>query len=191
MRVYIDVDDVLADTTRALLRLAAAEFSRAVAYETMEAFDLRISLGLDDEEHARFMHSAHQEPFLLGLPALGGAADVVAEWRRGGADVDIVTGRPPEARDATHRWLADNGIDHDGLHIVDKYGRFPGAGALTPHDLIDRGYDLIIEDSLEVAELMVEATDARVLLVDRPWNRRTRVLRRVHSWEEIRGAALE
>ena len=119
-----------------------------------------------------------------------GAALVLAGWREAGATLDIVTGRPPAARDATQRWLDRNEIPYDEIHIVDKYGRFPGEGALLPRDLLAYGYDLIIEDSLEMTRFMLETTRAQGLLVDRPWNRASGELPpgalRVSSWSEIR-----
>ena len=189
-RIYIDVDDVLAETTRALVQLAARDFGRAVEFDCMTEFDLRQSLSLSDSEYLRFVDAAHEEDQLLGVAAMDGAAFVLAAWREAGATLDIVTGRPPAARDATQRWLDRNEFPYDEIHIVDKYGRFPGEGALLPRDLLEYGYDLVIEDSLEMTHFMLESTRAKVLLVDRPWNRASGELppgaRRVSSWREIR-----
>ena len=194
LHVYLDVDDVLAETTRALVALARTRFGKRVDFEQLLAFDLAVSLGLDAREHAQFMEEAHAEDFLLGLEPLPGAAEAVAAWHRAGAEISVVTGRPPASLEVTGRWLARAGIAHHRVEVVDKYGRYPGSGAPHREDLLERGFAFVIEDSLEMAELFAAQGDARVLLVDRPWNRagaraHPRV-RRVRDWSEI-GAALD
>jgi uncharacterized HAD superfamily protein len=155
----------------------------------MVHFDLARSLGLDPAEYDRFMEAAHEDDFLLGLPPSPGAAEAVAAWHRAGARISVVTGRPPESRAVTARWLARSGMPFDHLEVVDKYGRYSGPRAVSRSALVGRDYALVVEDSVEMAEHLLEHTRAFVLLVDRPWNRASDIdhgrLRRVHDWKAI------
>lgn len=187
-RLYLDIDDVLADTTRRMARLAREQFGKQVEFDEMHVFDLGISLGLDEDELPRFMEAVHEEDFLFELDDISGASRTVARWHSS-AEVHIVTGRPPETHAVTERWLARVGLPYRRLELVDKYGRYADRATLTRDDLFVRPYRIVIEDSPEIARLFVEQTDATVLLMDRPWNRAEAVegprLIRVHDWEAI------
>ena len=187
-RIYIDVDDVLAETTRALAALARERFAKDVEFEGMRSFDLAISLGLDAEELARFMAAAHEPGFLGALAPIAGAGAAVRRWSSAGAEIHVVTGRPPDTRATTTRWLDAAGIPHARLEMVDKYDR-RHADAIPRDALLERDYTLVIEDSADMAHLMARDGAARVLLYDRPWNRSARRLHprveRVSSWDHI------
>lgn len=187
--IYLDVDDVLAETTRALAELARTGFGKQVEFDAMVQFDLRVSLDLDPDEHVEFMAAAHEDDFLLGLVPMAGAVEIVGGWYGAGAQISVVTGRPPHSRDSTGRWLERTGVRHHRLEHVDKYGRYDTPEAVKKEALADRDYAIVIEDSLEMAEFFVHRSDARVLLVDRPWNRASSFqssrIQRVHDWSGI------
>lgn len=189
IHVYIDVDDVLAETTRALAGLAHAHFGRTVAFDDMTSFDLARSLGLDAREYVQLMAAAHEDAFLLDLAPIPGAPVAVSAWHAAGAEISVVTGRPPHSRAATEQWLARAGVPYHGLELVDKYGRYAAESGTPKEDLARRDYTFVIEDSLEMAEFFVAHTETTVLLMDRPWNRdqsdtHARLLR-VHDWQTI------
>ncbi|HIF98160.1 MAG TPA: bifunctional metallophosphatase/5'-nucleotidase [Myxococcales bacterium] len=190
LNFYVDIDDVLSETTRALALLAQTRFGKAVTFENMRVFDLSVSLGLNAEELPAFMAAAHAPDFLLGLEPMPGAAEALTDWQSDGARISVVTGRPPESREATLRWLEERGIPFDDLEFVDKYRRFNDPSALTPGDLLTRDYDAVIEDADSMADYLVLHTDARVLLYDRPWNQdsiaEAHGAQRVRGWAEIR-----
>ncbi len=190
LNYYVDVDDVLAETTRALARLANARFGKAAVFEKMTVFDLSISLDLDADELPVFMTAAHEPNFLLGLEPIQGARDTLEAWSNRGIKISVVTGRPPECWEPTQQWLEMQGFPFDELEFVDKYARFNDPRAITPKDLVGRGYHAVIEDADSMADYLALHTEAQVLLFDRPWNRKsaaeTNGAQRVHDWAEIR-----
>ena len=189
-RFYVDLDDVLADTTHALVELARTRFDRDVDFESMEVFDLSVSLGLDENDFPAFMNAAHEPGFLLGLGPIPGARDTLDHWRSGGIKIDVITGRPPASRAATLAWLGAQRIPFDTLEFVDKYARHGDPSATTPGDLCDRGLAVVVEDADETADFLALHTDALVLLYDRPWNRNSMAeahgALRVRSWNDVR-----
>jgi uncharacterized HAD superfamily protein len=188
--LYVDIDDVLAETTRALAELARSHFGKTVDFEAMHSFDLGVSLGLDHAELSLFMEAAHQPDFLRALAPIEGAQSALDAWHEAGAEIHVVTGRPPDSRPCTEAWLSAHGIRHHRLELVDKYGRYPGSRSVRKEHLIGRRYHFVIEDSADMARFLAEGTGAQVLLFDRPWNRGAGPLgagiTRVHSWTEIR-----
>jgi uncharacterized HAD superfamily protein len=186
---YVDLDDVLAETTRALAEMARARFGKSVAFEEMRVFDLALSLGLDDDEYPAFMNAAHEPDFLTGLQAIPGASDTLARWRSAGIRVDVITGRPPNCREPTLQWLEARRIPFDTLEFVDKYGRYGNPAAASPEHLLRRDFRTVIEDADQTARDLALHTDALVLLYDRPWNQNSEAEAhgavRVRSWDEV------
>ncbi len=192
--IYVDVDDVLADTTAALIEIARDLFARDVVYENCHSFDLGESFGLSPAERDRLLDAAHEDAVIESMHTIEGAAKTLAAWAGRGHDVQIVTGRPPSTMAATRRWLDRRQMPHRSLASIDKYGRQSHLADATPLDRLSaQRFEVAIEDSLMMARFLVEETETFVLLLDRPWNRDVsslppRVLarvRRVSSWSEI------
>jgi len=192
--IYVDVDDVLADTTATLLVLARELFAKEVAYEECHSFDLGESFGLSDHERDRLLEAAHDDRVIESMRPIDGAADTLARWEALGHEVEIVTGRPPGTLRATGRWLRRHRMPHATLSSVDKYQRHAAAAEAVPLErLAARRFHVAIEDSASMAAFLVRETATPVLLLDRPWNRDVtalassvrRHIRRVTSWAEI------
>jgi uncharacterized HAD superfamily protein len=189
LHIYIDVDDVLAQTTHSIAELAARMFGTSVAFEEMHTFDLSVSLGLSSGEYEALMEAAHEPDFLTSLEPMVESVRVVSSWQASGARIGIVTGRPPSAQSATERWLAKHAIPFDDLDFVDKYGRYPGTGSRALDDRGTRDYAPVIEDTVGGARPLAQQNGMRVALFDRPWNRKGEPLPesvvRVETWHEI------
>ena len=190
LHLYVDVDDVLAETTRAIHALASSLFGHRVEFEQMVEFGLARSLQLDQEEHAQLWKAIHEAGFLESLQPLPHAVETVQSWHQAGAKISVVTGRPPESQPSTLTWLKQLEIPHDALEIIDKYGRFRGAAVPSKEDLADRDYSWVIEDSSEMAVFFSERTQAQVFLIDRPWNRKFSIessrIKRVADWVDLK-----
>ena len=199
-RVYVDLDDVLSQTALAFTRLLAESFDKHVALEEITSFDLSESFDLTDEELGRFMLEAHQPQRLLAVEPMPGAIDVLSAWQTEGYDVDVLTGRPPASGEVSRRWLHRHHMAHSELYFVDKYARYDESAweghepVLQLAELHGDAYEVIVEDSLETAAYMAENTSARILLIDKPWNRDISKLpeatgarlERCADWSEIR-----
>ncbi len=176
-RIYVDFDDVLAKTALAFTHLLEETFGKRVALEEIHSFDLSKSFDLTQEEIDRFMVEAHRPERLIEVEPMEGAVDVLSAWHADGCEIDVLTGRPPSSSDVSREWLSRHRVPHRRLYFVDKYARYDEAAweghgrVLRMSELHGDAYDLVIEDSLKTASYLAEATTARVLLFDRPWNR--------------------
>lgn len=167
--IYIDFDDVLCETARALAALADELFGRKVAYEAIEEFDLMRSFDLSRPEYDRLMECAHAAEFLEGLQPAEGAVEALLQLQ----NVTIVTGRPAECDLPSRNWLKRYGLDGLPVIYLDKYGRYPtGNGMLTVEEFNRIGFSAAVDDAPVALDLLAGRANCRKIIYDRPWNRR-------------------
>lgn len=196
-RIYVDVDDVLSETTRALVRLVEQLFGRRVRFEDVVSFHLGRSFGLTSAEYERLMEAAHRPELLETLDPVPGAVAALEGLAARGCRVAVVTGRPASSNPASLRWLERHRIPYSSFDSLDKYARHgpeeANGHSLTLKRLFELDLALAIEDSLEMAALLAQRSRARVILFDRPWNRDVRQIApatlarivRVRDWPEL------
>lgn len=189
-KIYVDVDDVVSETTETYIRIVEEEFGKTVAFDALTTFDLRVSFQLTDNEFHYFFDRVHMPEILLSYAPVAGAVETLARWKDQGHCIEIVTGRPTSAGEPTLEWLTVHNIPYDRFLMVDKYNR-PGndpAVAVSKAELAGRSYDLAVEDSGEMAMFLAGEMGVLTALKDRPWNRscpsHERVLRCL-SWDDI------
>lgn len=189
-QIYIDLDDVVSKTTDTYAGIVAREFGKQVRFDQIVTFDLRASFGLTDNEFHYFFDLIHQPDHLLGFEPVEESVAALLNWADAGHCIEIVTGRPTSALEASLAWLAKHGVPFDAFIMVDKYNR-PGndpAIAISKEELCRRTYDLAVEDSREMA-IFLAHTMGVVALYDRPWNAHPiehENVVRCASWQEIR-----
>jgi uncharacterized HAD superfamily protein len=189
-RIYLDLDDVLAETTPRIVACLNRLFAREVRFEDLSGFDLGDAFRLDAHERARAMQAVHEVDFLDSLPVAAGVRPLLDTWAARGYHLAVLTGRPPSTRPVSQRWLERHGVPHHSLHTVDKYGRYAGEPADTSLEALTAlPFALAIEDSLEMASFLARHGTRRVLLMDRPWNRALEghqgSIERVRDWSEV------
>lgn len=188
--IYVDIDDVLADTSSCLIHIAEKEFCKKVPFEELTSFDLKKSFHLSQEEYEHFLDMAHQPDEILNLAPIREAVQALENWKAAAYEIFIVTGRPTSTHDTTLEWLARNHVPFDQFFMVNKYAR-PGMDediALPMPAFSAMKFQFAIEDSYDMAVHLAENMDTRVLLYDRPWNRGPGLngkIRRFRWWEEL------
>jgi uncharacterized HAD superfamily protein len=173
--IYVDIDDVLAETIERLVDLLELVHERRVDLDAVEHFDLEKSFGLDAAQLDAFMERAHDDDFILSIAPMVGAADVLSRWDAAGHRITLVTGRPPTTNAASRLWLDTHDLTHETLHHLDKWNRprwnLDGLPALLFDDIPEFEFDFAVEDSLDTAVRLIEEFEIPVALMDRPWNR--------------------
>lgn len=174
-QIYVDLDDVLAETGRTFLVVLAREFGREIDWHDVNDYDLGVSLQMDERQLTAFMHAVHRDDVLISVEPIPGSRAALNAWVQRGYEIEVVTGRPKATQAISRKWLKDKEIPFHSLIHVDKYaweeellGTSAGV-ALTR--LADNGYCLAVEDSAEVAIHLADIIDAPVVVLDRPWNR--------------------
>jgi uncharacterized HAD superfamily protein len=195
-KLYVDLDDVVAQTIRAYLVLLGEMFHRRVDFESVHSFHLGRSFNLSDADLKVFLKAAHEPSVLERIEPIPGAADAL---RRLAPDayIVIVTGRPMFTYDATLQWLRDNRIPHHDVRFLKKYvENDTGTGywrePLSLRSLRKGSFAFAIEDSAKMAKYFATKLALPVALLDRPWNHDLRIsakhrhlCTRCGGWEEV------
>jgi hypothetical protein len=182
------------------LGVLARHFGRAVAFEEIRSYHLGDSFQLASDELDEFMRLAHEPEALASVEPMPGAAEALADWRRRGYQVFVITGRPLATRRDTLGWLDRHGMAYAEFHFLDKYSEYYDGRHGTPEgtlclaDLPGLDFRLAVEDFPGTAEHLARAVGVPVALFDRPWNAQVEQvagdagapLVRCRGWAEIR-----
>jgi uncharacterized HAD superfamily protein len=190
--IYVDMDDVLCETARALLAIAEREFGKTIPYDQLNTFEVGEACGLESHEIQELFRLAHYPEELLGMLPIDEAVSVLNEWAEAGHEIVIVTGRPPSTYQASREWLARHKVPHDDFLMVDKYGRFATENtiAITLQELAARRFSLAVEDSPAMAQFLAVEMKIPVALLDRPWNQIDDhpLIMRLKNWRDVAAA---
>ena len=74
--VYVDLDDVLSDTTKSFIKILECEFGKKVNFEDIFSFDLKVSFNLTEIEFEHFFQMVHQPDVILEFAPIEGAIGV-------------------------------------------------------------------------------------------------------------------
>lgn len=194
MNIYIDFDDCLCETARALSKLAGDLFNKEVPYENIQFFNLQKSFDLTEDEYEKLMIEAHLPDVLLSYEETPGASTVVNEWLDQGHNVSIITGRPSSAYEPSRKWLDEHGLERVKLFCLNKYGRDSfiknSEFTLELEDYYKMKFDVAVEDSPLAFKFFDHLPDLRVNVFNRPWNQNAELPNanfvRCTNWDVIR-----
>jgi uncharacterized HAD superfamily protein len=189
--VYVDMDDVLCHAARHFLKIVEREFGKTFAYEQLTNFDVGESCGLTGEERDELYRIVHRPDELLSMAPMEEASAVLREWERSGFEIAIVTGRPPDTREASLEWLKKHRLPFHSFTIVDKYSRFSigKTVAIDLAKLAERQFCWAVEDSLPMAQYLAAQMKVRVALIECPWNRSADEYARISRYRDWRAIA--
>lgn len=168
--VYIDLDDVIANTSDLVIRLAKTLFDKRVCKDDLLYFDPAKSLTLDEDQYVYYMDHFHSDDNLLSIPINMDFSILDSYFHSAGIEYSVVTGRPLSSKSATSKWLNKNNIICNGLYFVDKYERYPDANMLSMNDLRKYGFVFGVEDSFESAFQLAGLLDIYFYIYRQPWN---------------------
>lgn len=190
--IYVDMDDVLTESTKAFIQIIHREFGRSIRFEDIHSFDLKTSFGLSDDEFDHFFDLAHQPDAILSYAPMEGAIESLRDWSRKGCDISIVTGRLTSAYDASKQWLSDHKVPYTSFFTVNKYGRenMDPTLSISLEQLSEKQFCFAVEDSADMARYLSLNMQIPVFLYDRPWNRKFETngsIKRFNSWKALAG----
>ncbi len=188
--IFIDLDDVIAETTRNYPALVEREFGIPATYEAITSFDLATSFGLSHAQLAHLFEVVHSETVIMNAVPVPGVRESLSAWQNKGYPIAVVTGRPPQSRALSLAWLEEKRIPFDHFDICDKYERHHTAKEpfITLKELRRRPYTLAVEDSLSMGTFLSGTMKVPTFLYNRPWNQNgggPSLYTRCASWQEI------
>ena len=196
MNIYVDFDDCLCETARAFCRLVYDMFGKNVPYEEMQYFNLQKAFDLTDEQYEQLLIKGHEPEILLSYEETPGASTVVNYWIDNGHDVSIITGRPYNSYEPSRIWLDRHGLQDAKLYCLDKYGRENfiknSDFSLKIDDYLKMRFDYAVEDSPSAFRFFDHMPELKVMVFDRPWNRKCEFpgqnYRRCNDWDAIKNS---
>lgn len=185
MKIAIDLDDVIADTTPNLHRFHNEMFGTNFSIDNQQIYNLAKVWNIEQEECTRRFLLWYSSDYFPKLKPVSGVAKALAELSKH-HDLVIVTSRLEVVEEKTKEWLEkylpDVKLD---IHFANHYF---GTNSHKKSDHCQRlGIDLLIEDCLDYATECAEK-NIEVLLYDWPWNQTKKLpknVTRVKSWDEI------
>ena len=194
MNIYVDFDDCLCETARSFSDIVKEEFGIDVPYEKMMYFNLQKAFGLTDEQYEWLLIKGHEPDVILAYEETPGAVAAVNEWIDKGHNVSIITGRPFNSYDRSREWLDRHGLKNIELFCLNKYSRdgniYNSSFSLELEDYYKMKFDVAVEDSPSAFKFFDHLPDLKVMVYDRPWNRRCELpgdnYTRCADWEMIR-----
>ena len=188
--IYVDLDDVISETTRHYVKIIEHEFGKSVNFENITSFDLKESFSLSRREYEHFFELVHKPEIILELEPVEGVSDVLRKWKEMGYEISVITGRLTSAYESSLEWLKLNKIPFDFFNMVDKYSRdgMDKNIAMSLESFSEMEFTAAIEDSVEMASFISRVMKRKVFLYDRPWNRSVsgdNYIHRCMSWNDI------
>ena len=175
MKIAVDLDGVLAEAMIAWCELYNERYNRSLSIEDIRAWDVWKIVKIPRDEFFRILDDAWLNWERMP-PTEEGVGEQVGLLREFGA-ADIVTGRSARTITAAKEWLKAHSVPYD---------RFVRTDSTEAKIRLD--YDVFVDDSPRLMELIASKSIALGILYTRPWNRDASmpsVIRRVTSWTEI------
>jgi len=185
VRIFIDIDNIIADFHTPFREYLNTETGKDLKLEDIVEFDFYKDFQIPQDRekacHKEFTKNKGYET----LKIITGCKEGIECLCRFG-DIKFITVRPPNVREATVRWLKEQGIflKQDSLIFTKDKLSFSSK------------YDIIIEDKWQDAILAAEQ-GKDVILFDYPWNnikddagniKEHENIRRVSDWKEALGS---
>lgn len=187
MIISIDLDEVLADTTPALIRYHNATYGTSLVFDDFTNYEWWRVWGGTKEESVRKFLDFVKTPFFNEVRPVKGAEDAVMRLKDKHT-LHIVTSRQTELETVTRAWIESYfpGV-FAGVHVANHAQWALSGKTRTKVEICQElEAELLIEDSILYAK-ECEVENIPVLLLDYPWNRGVLPsnTKRVQSWEEI------
>ena len=157
MRIAIDIDSTLHHYWDELADSAKRRFGVDLPYEHQHTWKIT---RLRDEQLRVCIADTHSDAIIARAEPYPHAVEIVNAWHEAGHWIHVTSHRAVASREATDRWLAAIGLEHDDLHCsYDKVSR-----------CVDLDIDVLIDDSPLTLVRAIEHGMVAATLVH-PWNR--------------------
>lgn len=187
MIIAIDLDEVLADTTPALIRYHNDTYGTSFVFEDFNSYEWWNIWGGTREQSVRKFLDFVKTPYFHEVQPVKGSQEAIKKLKERHT-LHIVTSRQIELQAETFAWVNRHFPDvFAGLHIA-NHAQWAISGKTRTKVEICRELEasLLIEDSIMYAK-ECEEENIPVLLLDYPWNKDVLPsnTKRVKSWKEI------
>jgi 5'(3')-deoxyribonucleotidase len=175
LKIAVDLDGVLAEAMVVWCDLYNKRYGGSLEFKDIRAWEVWKLVKVTRDQFFRLLDDAWLDWEKMP-PTEQDVGEQVKLLRESGT-VDIVTGRSTRTVSQAIQWLKEHAIPYD---------RFVRTESTLAK--INLAYDVFIDDSPKLIELIPTRSKALGILYTRPWNRDTQmptVVRRVTRWAEV------
>jgi uncharacterized HAD superfamily protein len=175
LKIAVDLDGVLAEAMIGWCKLYNQRHGQSLSFEDIRAWDVWKIVKIQRNEFFKILDDAWLQ--WEGIPATEEDVGEQVNLLRECGTVDIVTGRSARTVASARKWLDAHSISYD---------RFVRTESTLAKIRLD--YDVFVDDSPTLMQLIASKSMALGILYTRPWNRDAQiptVVRRVNRWPEV------
>jgi uncharacterized HAD superfamily protein len=175
LKIAVDLDGVLAEAMIGWCELYNQRHGQSLSLEDIRAWDVWKIVNIQRDEFFRILDDAWAQ--WERIPATEENVGEQVKLLRECGTVDVVTGRSAQTVASAKKWLKANSIPYD---------RFVRTESTLAKIRLD--YDVFVDDSPTLMQLIASRSMALGILYTRPWNRDAQiptVARRVAKWVEV------
>lgn len=158
MKIGVDLDGVLADTTEEIKKALSKDFDIDIERPFVDLYELEafgVTKHWIDRTFDNEWFWARALPYQENI-------DAVKDWYEGGHEIHLLTGRPPQALSlVTRGWVKKMGVPHHELSFEQTMHKIDY--------LIRKEIPVMFEDRFFEAN-KIGAFGKRSFIVKRPWN---------------------
>ena len=186
MLLGIDLDEIVADSLDAIIKFHNEKYKTNLKKDNFVSYRFWEIWGGTKEESVKKISEFFKTDHLANIYPIAGSLGALADLKKSGHELFIITGRRNEIIKQTEEWIEKHFPNiFSGAHFANSYTL--GGHERKKSDICKKlGVELIIEDDL------LHATDCakngiKVFLFDYPWNQGNLSpnIERVFSWSEI------
>jgi uncharacterized HAD superfamily protein len=175
LKIAVDLDGVLAEAMIGWCELYNQRHGQSLSFEDIRAWDVWKVVKIQRDEFFRILDDAWLQ--WERIPATEEDVGEQVKLLREFGSVDVVTGRSARTVASAKEWLNAHSVPYD---------RFVRTESTLAKIRLD--YDVLVDDSPTLMQLIASKSMALGILYTRPWNRDARiptVVRRVSRWAEV------
>jgi uncharacterized HAD superfamily protein len=175
LKIAVDLDGVLAEAMIGWCELYNQRHGQSLSLEDIRAWDVWKIVNIQRDEFFRILDDAWAQ--WERIPATEENVGEQVKLLRECGTVDVVSGRSAQTVASAKKWLKANSIPYD---------RFVRTESTLAKIRLD--YDVFVDDSPTLMQLIASRSMALGILYTRPWNRDAQiptVARRVAKWVEV------
>jgi uncharacterized HAD superfamily protein len=175
LKIAVDLDGVLAEAMIGWCELYNQRHGQSLSFEDIRAWNVWKIVKIQRDEFFRILDDAWLQ--WERIPATEEDVGEQVKLLREFGSVDVVTGRSARTVASAKEWLNAHSVPYD---------RFVRTESTLAKIRLD--YDVFVDDSPTLMQLIASKSMALGILYTRPWNRDARiptVVRRVSRWAEV------
>ena len=175
LKIAVDLDGVLAEAMIGWCELYNQRHGQSLSFEDIRAWNVWKIVKIQRDEFFRILDDAWLQ--WERIPATEEDVGEQVKLLREFGSVDVVTGRSARTVASAKEWLNAHSVTYD---------RFVRTESTLAKIRLD--YDVLVDDSPTLMQLIASKSMALGILYTRPWNRDARiptVVRRVSRWAEV------